>query len=153
MRPSLPELTQTPPPQLASKPDRPERVPDPKPAIQATLRQIPVWGWIGGGGVLAVIALLLMWPWGETPANPTPTVAATQVAVVEVEEPTLQPMQELPPTVTPSPQPTATLDPNVPPPNAQLGDEWVRPKDGMVMVFVPPFMMGSTEQPFELGSV
>ena len=131
----LPELTQTPPPQLASKPDRPERVPDPKPAIQATLRQIPVWGWIGGGGVLAVIALLLMWPWGDTPPTPTPTVAATQLVVAEVDEPT--PMPTLDPNV-----------PNVPPPNAQLGDEWVRPKDGMVMVFVPAgtFMMGSTKQ-------
>ena len=40
------------------------------------------------------------------------------------------------------------IDSLTPPPNAQLGDEWVRPTDGMVMVFVPAgtFMMGSTEQ-------
>ena len=40
------------------------------------------------------------------------------------------------------------IDSHRPPPNAQRGDEWVRPKDGMVMVFVPAgtFMMGSTAQ-------
>jgi formylglycine-generating enzyme required for sulfatase activity len=42
---------------------------------------------------------------------------------------------------------TPTLDPNMPPPKAQLLDEWVRPQDGMVMVYVPP-----PDEPFELGS-
>jgi formylglycine-generating enzyme required for sulfatase activity len=38
-------------------------------------------------------------------------------------------------------------DPNIPPVNAQLDTKWTRPKDGMVMVFVPP-----PEAPFELES-
>lgn len=73
------------------------------------LRQIPVWGW-AGGGVLVFVALLLVWQWSSLLSS-------------------------------------LVTDLNVPPPNAQLGDEWVRPKDGMVMVFVP-----APRQPFKLGS-
>lgn len=50
-------------------------------------------------------------------------------------------------TATPSPTATATPDPNVPPPEAELGDVWVRPMDEMIMVYVPSgtFMMGNEE--------
>lgn len=51
------------------------------------------------------------------------------------------------PSVTEMPTITPTIDPNVPPANAKLGDTWIRPKDGMVMVYVPP-----PDAPFVLES-
>jgi formylglycine-generating enzyme required for sulfatase activity len=48
-------------------------------------------------------------------------------------------------TAVPSLTPTATWDPNLPPPNPEAGDIWTRPADGMEMVYVPAgtFLMGS----------
>jgi formylglycine-generating enzyme required for sulfatase activity len=50
----------------------------------------------------------------------------------------------IPATATPVP-PAAMIPSGGPPPNPALGDTWVRPADGMVMVYVPggTFLMGS----------
>jgi TIR domain/Effector-associated domain 7 len=69
----------------------------------------------------------------------TPTVTATpsSTPVTATLPPSGTPVTV---TSTPSntPSPAPTIDPNVPPLNAKLGDTWTRPKDGMVMVYVPP---------------
>jgi len=53
-----------------------------------------------------------------------------------------------------TPTPTATLNPNNPPVNAELGDIWTRPADGMTMVYVPAgsFLMGSEDGDSEADS-
>jgi formylglycine-generating enzyme required for sulfatase activity len=76
--------------------------------------------------------------------EPTPTATPTPeptLALTLTHTPT--------PTATPSatPSPTATPDPDMLPPSGQLRDEWERPQDGMVMVYVPP-----PEEPFVLES-
>jgi len=50
-------------------------------------------------------------------------------------------------TDTPAPTFTGTTDLSVPPTNAQFGDTWTRPTDGMVMVYIPAgnFLMGSAD--------
>ncbi|MCB8926754.1 MAG: SUMF1/EgtB/PvdO family nonheme iron enzyme [Ardenticatenaceae bacterium] len=131
-------------------------------AFQEQLQKIPGWIWIGGG-IVCVTLLVILFPWenGNNAIFVTSTMASvgaitpaatTTPAPIVTEEPTLtatQPTLKATPSNTPSPSPsptampsstfTPTPDPrNFPPENGELGDEWIRPKDGMVMVFVPP---------------
>jgi serine/threonine-protein kinase len=136
--------------------------------IQPYSRKIP--NWVIGTSVVLAVSLLA---WGvagfmggdEDGTTPVAEIVAQATGLLEVEIPasgptatstdvasptptaTPAPTDTPQPTFTPSatPLPTATLDPSVPPPNAGLHDTWLRPTDGMVMVFVPEgtFMMGS----------
>jgi len=96
-------------------------------------KPMPAWAWIVGG--VALLALLIglggwalgWWPAGEPTATPVHTATSP------------------PPTATPAP-PTGTPAPTPAPIRAPvLGDTWIRPADGMVMVYVPggTFQMGS----------
>ncbi len=86
---------------------------------------LAVGGLIGLIFCIFAIAILLLNPNSDNSTD-TNLVAAetTQTAIV---------------------MPSPTLNPDFPPRNAQLGDRWTRPSDGMVMVFVPAstFLMGS----------
>ncbi len=77
---------------------------------------------------------------------PTVTVTNTSVPPVATEKATAE-ASPTPVPPTPTPRPTATLDPNVPPPDAELGTVWPRPRDKMPMRYVPSgtFPMGSEE--------
>jgi formylglycine-generating enzyme required for sulfatase activity len=68
----------------------------------------------------------------------TPTVTRTPEAT---------PTKESSSTATHIPTDTPTQDPNRPPVNAQAGETWVSPIDGMTMIYVPEgeFLMGSTD--------
>ncbi len=68
----------------------------------------------------------------RTPANVTPTASSTA-------RPTRLP------TATPYPTPVPSYSGPHPPATANLGDTWLRPRDGMIMVYVPggTFQMGS----------
>ena len=72
--------------------------------------------------------------------------AATQTPTAPPPSPTIAPATPAP-TLPPSPTapPANTSDPNLPPADAALGSTWVRPLDGMTMVFVPAgeFIMGT----------
>lgn len=145
----------------------PPAPPDPPPYSLDALRRLPPWAW-GGGGVALLLLLFLFvrgaGGFGPTPTptstpTPTPTLMPT-VTSTNTPEPTHTPTNTptatptLKPTVTPTavdsdprptntptntPSPTQTLTPDpYPPANARLGDEWTRPQDGMVMVYVPP---------------
>ncbi len=83
----------------------------------------------------------------EDVATPTATGTPSPTETIPpAAKPSLTPTRKPTPTRTPTPTwtPTPTVDPN-PPANAQLGNIWTRPSDGMPMVFVPggTFMMGS----------
>jgi formylglycine-generating enzyme required for sulfatase activity len=86
---------------------------------------------------LVVVAFLLGGGGAQPPV--LTTVAADTATPAHADTPT--------PFGTPAPIPTATSLPDVPPPNASLGDTWTRPTDEAVMVYVPAgeFEMGSTE--------
>jgi len=74
-----------------------------------------------------------------------PDLTPTSQAVVDLATAT-RPGETPVATLTLAPSPSATFDPNsVPPPNAVRGSNWIRPADGMEMVFVPSgtFLMGS----------
>jgi serine/threonine-protein kinase len=104
----------------AAVPDRPARSVTAAP--EGTLRRVPVWGW-GIAGVFILLAVILglgrvLGGDEEQSARPIPATMATPIP-----------------------------DPNGPPALAALKDTWLRPADGMEMVFVPggSFMMGSDE--------
>lgn len=131
------------------------------------LKRLPTLVWVGGVGSLALILLIAFWPDGEVGVTPTPaqtitattdepvalvthtpavtTATATGTNETSTATPTGSPTPSRTPTTTSIPTPTP--DPNVPPANAELGDTWTRPKDGMVMVYVPP-----PDAPFVLES-
>jgi formylglycine-generating enzyme required for sulfatase activity len=130
-------------------------------ALNEWMNRIPVWGW-GGGVLLGLVVIFFFFrlAGGGMVAVPTDTATPTQsVSWGAPEIPTFTatpiPTQTSTPTSTPTPivtpirtpTPTPTPNPNVPPLKAQLGDEWVRPVDEMVMVYVPP-----PDAPFALGS-
>jgi formylglycine-generating enzyme required for sulfatase activity len=80
---------------------------------------------------LVVILLVLVLSGCGMPATPIPTEVPTETPTrVSTVEPTLEPTAE----------PTVELEPEI----YSLGDTWVRPADGMVMVYVPrgEFEMG-----------
>ena len=124
----------------------------------------------GSGGVIVLLILaLVFWPdaTDDPPLEPTEvaealpsamvTIATAEAAetptktILSTDEPTATgtatPSQTPTITLTPSqtPTPTPTLDPNIPPSSAAVGDKWLRPIDDMEMVFVPEgsFLMGS----------
>ena len=121
------------------------------------VRRIPIWGW-GGAAFAGMVVLFLLfqsaWGGGARPTI-TPTLTLPAVAQMTPESPTPSKTPSATPTptstqtATPSrtPSPTPTIDPHLPPTDARLGDEWTRPQDGMVMVYVPP-----PDAPLVLGS-
>lgn len=116
------------PPMQGPVPSDPDPILPPPPPPPSLLQQIwqkaagvPSWRW----GVLALaLAVLLVFGMmnglgGGGEAMPTPSL---------------------------TPSPTATWDPKLsPPPNPEVSDTWVRPSDGMEMVYLPAgtFLMGS----------
>ena len=74
--------------------------------------------------------------------QPTETRQLPTITARPTEMPTWTPV---PPTATPRPTETPTLV--GPPAEANVGDTWMRPTDGMVMVYVPAgeFLMGSSD--------
>ena len=130
-------------------------------ALKEWLNRIPVWGW-GGGALLGLVVIFFFFrlAGGGMVAAPTATATPTQSVSWEAPEiPTFtatpDPTQTPTPTTTPAPAvtpshtagPSPTPNPYVPLLEARLGDEWVRPMDEMVMVYVPP-----PDGPFELSS-
>jgi len=120
--------------------------PSPLPATPTGLpRQL--WPLVGGAAVLLVvigIAVAVLLRLIGTLALPTfaPQPTETQVPPTTTPQPT---ETQVPPTTTP--QPTEMPTPVGPPAEADIGDTWTRPADGMVMVYVPAgeFLMGSSE--------
>jgi hypothetical protein len=86
-------------------------------ALTGWLQRVPAWGW-GGGALLGLVAIFFLYQ-----------LAGNDIEAVS--------------TATATPTPNS----NVPPLEAQLGDEWLRSVDEMAMVYVPP-----PDAPFELGS-
>jgi formylglycine-generating enzyme required for sulfatase activity len=137
-------------------------------AVSKWIGHVPTWGWGGGAMVGVVILYFFFQLAGGQNRNLTATVTRTPPVVgqVTVETLTSTPTEMQTPTATqtsmllltpestptatttqsPTPtmtprmtlSPTPTSHPYLPPFNAQLGDEWIRPQDGMVMVYVPP---------------
>ena len=87
----------------------------------------------------------------ERRRNPAPSAELSPTSWLT--ETPLLPTATSRPTKTPTPKQTATSRPTEmptpvgPPAEADIGDTWTRPKDGMVMVYVPAgeFLMGSSE--------
>ena len=105
------------------------------------------WGWLALA-VLLVILLLAIRP--NTAASPSPTAVAvlpTQASTAGV-TPSSTPLPLVIATSTPLPSPTTapteTALPS-PTPILRIGSTWLRPADGMVMMYVPagPFTMGA----------
>lgn len=139
-------------------PSRPRVVPSvPTPEPQrlrwlAGLRRLPPVAWGGGAGLFALVLLLIFWPEGGFGAGDVmatdaavalATSIATPTSTATTKPPTATPTQTTTPTITPTS--AATVDLNIPPVDAELGDVWIRPVDEMDMVFVPggAFLMGS----------
>jgi formylglycine-generating enzyme required for sulfatase activity len=127
-------------------------------AVAPLHKRVPVWGW-ALGGVASVVFLVACASWAlstlidkvAVPSLPGTTSPATSTYV-----PTRTPT--LTPSPTSSPLPSSTLSPtpsptSVPtfPPLPSLGDTWMRPADGMAMVYVPAgeFEMGSSDEEVE----
>jgi formylglycine-generating enzyme required for sulfatase activity/tRNA A-37 threonylcarbamoyl transferase component Bud32 len=114
----------------------------PKPKLRS---RALAWA-LGGLAVLAVGVMLALGALGlgalAPPPTAAPTAGAPTVAPPTRTLATSQPTLTLARTATPLP----TLTPT-PTPARRLGDTWVRPADGMVMVYVPAgkFEMGSTD--------
>lgn len=103
----------------------------------------------------------------DTSVPPTATMAPSTTTPTDTPAPsdTIAPSADtsVPPTVTPRPTATSPSPPNhnsgggttftsaVPPVSASLGDTWIRPDDGTVMVYVPggDFLMGSSDAEIE----
>ncbi len=97
--------------------------------LQTTRAPIPAWVWLGGALFgLAMLIILGKLAFGSAPA---PTVIPPSATLTDTPAPMLSPEP-------PSGQPPVT---------ASLHDTWVRPADGMTMVYVPggTFQMGSDE--------
>ncbi|MCP4419103.1 MAG: SUMF1/EgtB/PvdO family nonheme iron enzyme, partial [Chloroflexi bacterium] len=115
--------------QLAARARRGQKQ-DRRAGFTQTLRQLPIWGWIGGLVVVALAVFgvfqLINGDGGE--ATITPTTSAT-----------LQSTDTSQPTNTPMMTPASALAPGI-------GSARIRPKDEAVMVYVPggTFMMGSS---------
>jgi formylglycine-generating enzyme required for sulfatase activity len=117
---------------LAIRPPKSPPTP-PFPVAKATPTNIPTWQWLIPAAVVLIIVVGANWNNARTPVVETVIMEVTRVQIAEVTAER--------PTVTPSPTP----DVSIPPLNASLGATWLRPADGMVMVYVPPgtFQMGS----------
>ena len=105
---------------------------------------VPGWVWLlAGAAVVLLLAVglgLALWSMRPTPLPPPTEIALVPSATAP------------PPTKTPAPTATAlplteTATPEPMPVSPSLGDTWIRPADGMEMVFVPAgeFLMGSDE--------
>jgi formylglycine-generating enzyme required for sulfatase activity len=113
---------------------------------------------VGAAAVVLVLTVPFLGSCGKPPSNPTPTLdSPASPTLAPTETPAPPTKTPLPPTPTPVP-PTATPLPPTPTPapptatpsppsEAVLGDTWLRPADGMVLVYVPAgeFKMGSVE--------
>jgi formylglycine-generating enzyme required for sulfatase activity len=108
--------------------------------------------------MLMLALIILLSGCGTSLSNPTPTLvspasptlAPTATPVPPTETPLPPTPTPVPPTATPlppTPTPSPTSTPPSPPSEAVLEDTWLRPADGMVMVYVPAgrFNMGSVE--------
>jgi eukaryotic-like serine/threonine-protein kinase len=114
--------------------------------IGVGLMAVVVLGALAGGVLLMTRANHASGPAGTSPQSPnnlassTSNSAQTPVDLISAEA-------TIPPTETPTITPTPTN--TVPPPTPTLGimSTWTRPKDGMVMIFVPAgeFSMGTNE--------
>ncbi len=112
---------------------------------------VSTWGWIAAGVLITLLAVIAIVGQGVAPwARPTPTM---RPALTLTRTPTPQTIAADTATPAPSltstemPMPSPTWPPDVPPPDASLGDTWIRPADEAEMVYVPAgeFLMGSTE--------
>ncbi len=93
----------------------------------------------GGGDEATPVVIVSDTPNVVVGEESVETVTATSAAVVE-EAPATETL-----TLTAEPTMTATPTPALPPETAVLDDTWLRPADGMMMVYVPAgsFLMGS----------
>lgn len=120
------------------------------------IKQIPTRLLFGSGGVILIFLLAwVFWPDDDADSvvEPTEVVELVVTGTEEAEDteiPTLpktstETSESTTPTATLTLSTTPTVDPNMPPLNASLGDSWIRPVDDMEMVFVPEgtFLMGS----------
>ncbi|MCB9444898.1 MAG: SUMF1/EgtB/PvdO family nonheme iron enzyme, partial [Ardenticatenaceae bacterium] len=136
---------------------------------QISLRQIPVWGWIGGSVVIALAlfgVFQLVTGGGRLAATPTTTPTKTLpptqiIASVPTNTPTIEPTDTTTPkptntptieptdTATPEPTNTPTITPTLTP---GIGSTRIRPKDAAVMVYVPEgrFIMGNGDATHEV---
>jgi len=116
-----------------------------RPAVAARLT--------AGGLVACTLAVLLLAAacgHGEsTTTSVPPTTMAVPAATHTSPPPASTPTTV--PTGTPTSQPPANDGPAEAPPSASQGDTWIRPTDGMVMVYVPggTFQMGSSDAQIE----
>jgi len=131
----------------------------------------PAWLWPVVGGVAALlvvigvaVAVVLRLVGTLLPPTFVPQLTDTQVPSTTAPQPTETPTS-MPALPTATPWPTETLLPPTatlratetptpgdytgarPPAEADIGDTWTRPADGMVMVYVPAgeFLMGSSD--------
>jgi len=100
----------------------------------------PAWLWLVVGGVAALLVVIGI------------AVVVVPRLVAALLPPTITPRPTKTSTSTPAPptvtsRPTEMLTPVGPPAEANIGDTWTRPADGMVMVYVPAgeFLMGSSD--------
>jgi len=106
-----------------------------RPPRERPASQWPVVGGVAAFLVVIGIAAIVVPRLTETVLSPTITPRPNEM-------PTWTPA---PPTATP--RPTEMPTPMGPPAEANIGDTWTRPTDGMVMVYVPAgdFLMGSSD--------
>jgi serine/threonine-protein kinase len=102
---------------------------------------------LGGIGVAIITALIIGFPQLQGIFTPAPTSTPTRpiITAIETSSPTVTP------TFTDAPEAisvTTTITPAVSPtPTLGVGSTWIRPADGMIMLYVPEgnFLMGSSD--------
>ncbi len=121
--------------------------------LKTTRAPIPAWVWpVGALLGLAMLIILGKLAFGPAP-SPTPTSTKmptnTPDVIATIVIPSATAIAVVPPSATPTNTPTPSPEPpsGQPPATASLHDTWVRPADGMTMVYVPggTFQMGSDE--------
>jgi len=119
-------------------------------ARRGTWAAFPMWAWVLIGVVLlgaAVTAAAANWP---KPGAPRPPLVATSIKEITPKEITPLPVTASQPqtvrTIATVAAPTAATMADSPTACAAIGQTWIRPTDGMVMVCVPAgeFFMGSS---------
>ena len=126
-----------------------------KAALPSFWQQIPPWFWAVVGGLVIMVVIIGNALWVE--GHPTSPTAQPETPIVVAENTstfTSVPLNTSLPTETHTPQPTSTTLPtethtpqSTNTPSYSIGSTWVRPADGMVMVYVPEgeFTMGSND--------